>query len=263
MSLNGKSFSLPLGIVSKRHYCSKCGEKLKKEKTHRVVTKDDKDYYRYHKAGSFPQRDYNVYDYRLVCPSCQARISFEEQRIIEKIQRKNRKKILSSYEIKNDYDECKKKRGIELLISKIIFSIVFVAFFFTIYYFNSTEQTSKDLLTLLAIISIFTLFIVVGAIKRHRGTYKIKFKRSYSYEKESQLNKLHAYSSHNKKLIDASEKCHCFYCKSTFVKNEITKYTDNGETALCPKCNIDSILPDSIDEIIDENVILEMNEYWY
>ena len=263
MGLKGKSFSLPLGMVFKKHYCSKCGCKLKKEKTHRIVTKEDKDYYCYHKADNFPQGDYDVYDYRFMCPSCQARISYDEQCIINKIQKKNRKRVLSSYEIKNDYEECKKRRAKGLLMNKIIFSIAFVALFFTIYYFNSTEQTPKDLLTLLAVIAIFTVFIVVGAIKRHKGTYKMKIMRSYSYEKKALLNKLYAYSSHNKSLVDMSEKCYCFYCKGTFMRSEITKYTDNGETALCPKCNTASILPDSIDEAINENIISEMNEYWY
>ena len=42
--MKGKSYSIPFGMVFKKYYCSKCGTKLEKEKTHRVVTKNDKDY---------------------------------------------------------------------------------------------------------------------------------------------------------------------------------------------------------------------------
>ena len=47
ISLRGKSWSMPVGMVFKSYYCSHCGTKLVKSKTHRVVTKEDKDYYQY------------------------------------------------------------------------------------------------------------------------------------------------------------------------------------------------------------------------
>jgi len=42
--MNGKSSSIPVGMIFKKHYCSNCGARLEKECTHRVVTKDEKDY---------------------------------------------------------------------------------------------------------------------------------------------------------------------------------------------------------------------------
>ena len=97
----------------------------------------------------------------------------------------------------------------------------------------------------------------------NKGNYKLKRNYTYPYEKESQLQKLHAYSSHNKKLIDTADKCYCFYCKSSMQKDEIKNYIDDGQTALCPKCEIDAIIPDSIDDTVDEQMISEMNEYWF
>ena len=44
---------------------------------------------------------------------------------------------------------------------------------------------------------------------------------------------------------------------------EITEFLDNGQTAKCPKCRIDAIIPDAIDEEINESIINEMNEYWF
>ena len=90
-----------------------------------------------------------------------------------------------------------------------------------------------------------------------------KLLNRYDYEKESLLKKLHTYSTHNKELIDVSERCYCFYCEKVFDKNEIESFADNGKTAICPHCGIDSVLPDSIDEDIDEKIISEMNKYWF
>ena len=84
--MKGKNYSIPYGMVFKKYYCSKCGMELEKERTHRVVSKDDKDYYQYHDHGTFPRSDHDVYDYRFKCPYCNTRISFEEQCIIKRIQ---------------------------------------------------------------------------------------------------------------------------------------------------------------------------------
>ena len=48
----------------------------KYERTHRIVSKDDKDYYQYHEVGLYPSNDYDVYEYRFMCPSCNNKISF-------------------------------------------------------------------------------------------------------------------------------------------------------------------------------------------
>jgi transcription initiation factor IIE alpha subunit len=112
--MKGFNYSIPLGMIFQKHYCSKCGEKLKKEKTHRVVSKDDKDYYRYHDYGSYPKIDYNVYEYIFLCPSCQTRITYHEQRVIKKIQKIEKSKILSKYQLQENFQKCKAWRGIWL-----------------------------------------------------------------------------------------------------------------------------------------------------
>ena len=57
-------------MVFKKFYCINCESKLVKEKTHRVVTKDDSDYYLYHDRGTFPRNDVVVYEYRFKCEKC-------------------------------------------------------------------------------------------------------------------------------------------------------------------------------------------------
>lgn len=261
--MKGKSYSIPFGMVFKRYYCSKCGAKLEKEKTHRVVTKDDKDYYQYQNYRRFPRYDFDVYDYRLKCPSCGARVSFDEQCIIERIQKKCGQSVLSAADIKEFYVECKEGNGKRVLWRNICVSIIASLIVAVLFYFSESEQTPRDWGITFLFFAVIAVFSVIASIRRYKGNYKLKHNYTYSYEKESQLKKIHAYSSHNKKLIDTAEKCYCFYCKSSMKSDEIKTYIDNGQTALCPKCDIDAIIPDSIEDTVDEQVISEMNEYWF
>ena len=109
--MRNKNYFMPYGMMFKKYYCSKCQTLLKKEKTHRVVSKEDVDYFRYQRINVFPRRDWDVYEYRLRCSSCNESISFEEQCIIERIQRLNNKKVLSEKEIEDNYEVCKKKES--------------------------------------------------------------------------------------------------------------------------------------------------------
>ena len=261
--MNGKSWSIPFGMVFRRYHCAKCGTKLEKEKTHRVVTKEDKDYYQYQDYNKFPQRDYDVYGYRFKCPSCNARVSYDEQCVIKLIQKKQGTRVLSSGEVKSNYKECKAHHDQSVLIQNLLVPIVFGLVFFIPFYFLRTNRTSKDLIGIVLLFLAFSAFTVVGAIRRYKGKYKFKINGTYSYEKETQLERLHAYSVNNRRLIDVSNRCYCFYCKQSMYRGEIERYIDNGQTAICPRCQIDAIIPDSIEEAVDENIIAEMHEYWF
>ena len=64
----------------------------------------------------------------------------------------------------------------------------------------------------------------------------MKTDQFYSYEEESRIKKIHAYASHNKALIEKSQKCYCFYCKNVMDSSKINRYLDEEET----KPSIDS-----------------------
>ena len=259
--MKGKNYSIPYGMVFKKYYCSKCGMELEKERTHRVVSKDDKDDYQYHDHGTFPRSDYDVYDYRFKCPSCNTRISFEEQCIIERIQKKSKRKILSSTEIKDNYKKCKTEDirrtfWTNLLISNSILVIVFLLY----YFLGKNEDLFYRCLNCFFVLSF--LMLNIGLRRKYNGKSIFKRYRTYSYEEKMQLKKLHAYSSHNKELIITSEKCYCFYCQKKFNSSNVKDYIDDGQTALCPNCEVDAVLPDNI-EGINEEVIEKMNKYWF
>ena len=258
--MNGKNYSVPLDMVLQKHYCHKCGGKLEKEKTHRVVTKDDRDYYRYHDAGTYPKPDYDIYEYRYRCPSCQARISHDEQAVIDRIQKKLRRTVLTSSDVKANYKECKESDKKRALVSNIGISIVMLLI---VYAIGSLFASREDLSYLTIGIIVLAILSIINEIRRYKGKKLLGHRRSYSDEEEARLKKLHAYSSHNRALVEGARQCHCFYCRATVDASEVVDYTDNGQTAICPKCGIDSILPDSIEDTLNADTIAEMNEYWF
>jgi hypothetical protein len=50
-------------------------------------------------------------------------------------------------------------------------------------------------------------------------------------------------SYRNKDRIEAETPCGCYFCLTTFKGVDVDEWTDDGETALCPRCNIDAVMP--------------------
>ena len=82
------------------------------------------------------------------------------------------------------------------------------------------------------------------------------------------LKDAHKHSIFHKSEIDKSIICGCFYCMETFSPNEILEWTDEddprGETALCPKCGIDSVLGSESNFPVNEKSFLTaMNKFYF
>jgi hypothetical protein len=78
------------------------------------------------------------------------------------------------------------------------------------------------------------------------------------------LELAHKSSLSHKEEILASDVCGCFYCGETYPPKEIEEWIEekSSETAICPKCGIDSVL--SSKHPINDRVFLdEMNSYWF
>lgn len=60
-----------------------------------------------------------------------------------------------------------------------------------------------------------------------------------------------------------SNKAGCYQCISTFDPAEISDTIDDGKTAMCPKCGIDSILPESSPFKLDKQSLTKLNKYWF
>lgn len=86
---------------------------------------------------------------------------------------------------------------------------------------------------------------------------------------EKILEEAHQHSLKNREEIVKSELCGCFYCEATFAPSEIEDWVDEGknsigQTALCPKCGIDSVVGSKSGLCISEKEFLkEMHKYWF
>jgi HEAT repeat protein len=78
----------------------------------------------------------------------------------------------------------------------------------------------------------------------------------------------HKHSIKHRQEIVSSTRCGCFYCCRRFAPSEISIWTDNdsrgeGQTALCPKCGIDSVIGDQSGYEITVDFLLLMRGYWF
>ena len=77
----------------------------------------------------------------------------------------------------------------------------------------------------------------------------------------------HKFSSNHRESILKSKNCGCFYCLQIFSSSEINDWCDEdkyniGQTAMCPKCGIDSLIGDN-DLYFDKLFLEEMHKYWF
>jgi hypothetical protein len=73
----------------------------------------------------------------------------------------------------------------------------------------------------------------------------------------------HAHSIHHCAEIQASASCGCFYCMHVFGRQEIKEWTDEGQTALCPHCGIDSVLGSASGYEISVPFLTQMHSAWF
>lgn len=73
----------------------------------------------------------------------------------------------------------------------------------------------------------------------------------------------HEWSSYHRETLRDSKVCGCFYCLETFSPNEIEHWTDDDETALCPKCGIDSVIGSVSGYSIDREFLKKMHDHWF
>jgi hypothetical protein len=73
----------------------------------------------------------------------------------------------------------------------------------------------------------------------------------------------HGHSSNHRSEILASRECGCFYCGSIFAPTEIKDWVDEGTTALCPKCEIDSVIGEKSGFPIEPEFLDRMKRHWF
>lgn len=73
----------------------------------------------------------------------------------------------------------------------------------------------------------------------------------------------HQHSSKHRPEILKSDLCGCFYCEKTFESTEIQDWIDDHQTALCPRCGIDSVIGSASGFPINKEFLHEMCEHWF
>lgn len=73
----------------------------------------------------------------------------------------------------------------------------------------------------------------------------------------------HRFSSKHRKELEKDSECGCFYCLAIFSPKEITEWVDNEDTAICPRCGIDSIIGESSGFPITKEFLEAMHQKWF
>lgn len=75
----------------------------------------------------------------------------------------------------------------------------------------------------------------------------------------------HRHASHHKAEVRGSRLCGCFYCLETFPPSDIAEWVGRpADTALCPKCGIDSVIGSrSGYPVGDRGFLRRMCERWF
>ena len=80
------------------------------------------------------------------------------------------------------------------------------------------------------------------------------------------FKKIHSACGWHEKEILESKLCGCFSCLNIFKPTEIIEWIEEpedcprgpGKTALCPKCDMDTVLPDVIEYELTEELLKKM-----
>lgn len=91
----------------------------------------------------------------------------------------------------------------------------------------------------------------------------------------------HKHSSKHRAQLEASRECACFYCLARYAPGEIKEWIEEhrverdpetgkrvvheviGETALCPRCGIDSVLGDASGLQLTDEFMKAMQLHWF
>jgi hypothetical protein len=77
----------------------------------------------------------------------------------------------------------------------------------------------------------------------------------------------HKHCSRHRDEIISSEQCGCFYCLRIFSPGEIKEWVDEvdnvGATAICPHCEIDSVIGSRSGYPITREFLGAMKKHWF
>ena len=79
--------------------------------------------------------------------------------------------------------------------------------------------------------------------------------------------KTHEFCNQHREQLMQSDQCGCFYCLTIFSPSEITEWIDKrggvANTALCPRCKIDSVIGSQSGYPITNEFLQRMYDHWF
>lgn len=71
------------------------------------------------------------------------------------------------------------------------------------------------------------------------------------------------YAMHNRAALAESLVAACYYCQTVFQAALVSEYADGGQTALCPYCGTDAVLPSRAGYDFSPAGLQALNEFWF
>ncbi|MBQ4317196.1 MAG: hypothetical protein IJC20_03010 [Clostridia bacterium] len=131
--MKNRTSSIHLAMMTRRFSCHKCGQRLEKQSKTRTVKREDPEYKKHSRIlGKRLIGDVELTEYEFFCPSCKSVVTFDEQRVTERIQKHIGKNILSQTEI-DEYAEkakaelTKKDKTYSIFVKILTIAVVFLA----------------------------------------------------------------------------------------------------------------------------------------
>lgn len=83
------------------------------------------------------------------------------------------------------------------------------------------------------------------------------------YRNDEAQIRAHKHCVLNRAELERSELCGCFYCMAMFPPTEIRNWIDEEKTALCPHCEIDSVIGSASGYPITKEFLERMHAHWF
>jgi len=79
----------------------------------------------------------------------------------------------------------------------------------------------------------------------------------------SRLEAAHRHSTWHRIELEASDRCGCYHCLEVFTVDQVRKWIDNHDTAMCPYCGIDAVIGSAAGFPLTRPFLREMRRHWF
>jgi hypothetical protein len=80
---------------------------------------------------------------------------------------------------------------------------------------------------------------------------------------QTQLETAHEHASRNRGELSRSSLAGCFYCEELYPATDVNEWTDDDETAICPRCPCDTVIGDASGFVLSPAFLQAMHEHWF